>query len=53
MLVLIGVLSEDPTVSTFAFFGQVIGYDLIAFFERNRERLKDEVTTIMAKLLTA
>lgn len=53
MLVLTGVLADDPAVSTFAFFDQVVGFDLVAFFERNKARLKSEVTTIMAKLLSA
>ncbi len=51
MLVLTGVLSEDPTVSTFAFFEQVIGYDLAAFFERNCGGIQSEMNEIVGALL--
>lgn len=52
MLVLSGVLTEDPAESTFAFFSQVIGYDLAAFFERNSPTLRAQVTSVTKTLLT-
>ena len=51
-----GVLSgsidtDDPFTSTYAFCRQVIGYDLIGFFERNSDILRREVETIVYTLL--
>lgn len=52
--VLLGVLGlNDPLKSTFDFLREVIGYDLVAFFERNSPRLRSEVETILRKLLEA
>ena len=51
MLVLTGVSSDDPTVSTFAFFEKVIGFNLANFFERNQKKLSEEVTSIVGTLL--
>ncbi len=42
---------NDPLVSTFAFFEQVLGYDLVAFFERNHMLLRSEVADVLATLL--
>lgn len=53
MLVLTGALADDPTVSTFAFFKEVVGYDLAAFFERNSETLRAEVRSVVDRLLKA
>ncbi len=47
MLVLTGTLSTDPTKSTFAFFKDVVGYDLAAFFRRNSARMAVEVQEIV------
>lgn len=52
MLVLTGVPDKDTTVSTFAFFREVVGYDLAAFFKRNSSTLKKEVRSIIKALLT-
>jgi hypothetical protein len=52
MLVLTGVPDGDATISTFAFFKDVIGYDLAAFFKRNSPVLKREVRLIIKGLLT-
>jgi|TARA_B110000093_G_scaffold183087_1_gene232057 hypothetical protein len=52
MLVLTGTLSTDPTKSTFAFFKDVVGYDLAAFFRRNSARMAVEVQEIVGALLT-
>ena len=52
MAVMTGVLANDPQASTFAFFKQIIGYDLAAFFERNTVALKSEVLHIVRALLS-
>ena len=52
MLVLVGCDDPDPTVSTFAFFSEVIGFDLVSFFQRNSDKLKSEVHDVVAHLLT-
>lgn len=51
MLVLKGVLGDDPTVSTFAFFKEIVGFDLAAFFERNSAKIKKEVQDVVEYLL--
>jgi hypothetical protein len=51
MLVLTGTLSDDPTISTFAFFEQVVGYDMAGFFRRNTEAMAAEVQEIVSSLL--
>jgi hypothetical protein len=53
LLVLVGSLSEDPIVSTFAFFDQVIGFDLAKFFERHSPEIRREIDEILSSLLTA
>jgi hypothetical protein len=52
MLVLTGLRDNDPTISTFAFFREVVGYDLAGFFERNSSKLKSEVQAVIKGLLT-
>jgi len=52
MLVLTGVIDEDPTISTFAFFKQVVQFDLAGFFERNTERFQVEIKQITEQLLS-
>lgn len=52
LLVLTGIMSDDPTLSTFAFFEQVIGFDLAGFFVRNQDKLKTELRSIVEKLLS-
>ncbi len=52
MLVLTGVPEGDATISTFAFFKDVIRYDLAAFFVRNSTILKREVRSIIKGILT-
>ena len=51
MLVLTGVSSNDPTVSTFAFFDDVVGFNLANFFERNKTSISKEVVSIVGSLL--
>lgn len=52
--VLVGTVGdEDPSASTFDFLKQTIGYDLVAFFERNTLTLRRDVELILAGLLEA
>ena len=43
MLVLTGIHSNDPTISTFAFFKEVVGYNLEDFFVRMSPQIKKVV----------
>lgn len=52
MLVLTGTLSSDSTVSTFAFFREVIGYDLDGFFRRSSQNIKNVIHSLVEKLLS-
>ena len=52
MLVLRGTLDNDATTSTFAFMKEVVGYDLCAFFRRNKDLFKEEIQTLVQGLLT-
>ena len=52
MLVLTGTQSDDPTVSTFAFFKDVIGYQLEDFFMRSSGRIKSIIHSLIEKLLS-
>lgn len=52
MLVLTGSLADDPTTSTFAFFQQVVGFDLAGFLQRNSSQLRKEIHGIVQTLLT-
>lgn len=51
MPVLVGVTDRNPAIGTFAFFEQVVGYDLAAFFKRNSPALKAEVQKVVKHLL--
>lgn len=42
---------NDPLISTYDFMRDVIGYDLAAFFERNRETLRVEIDNVLRALL--
>ena len=42
---------DDPSVSTYDFLREVIGYDLAGFFVRNSDRLRREVTAVLQALL--
>lgn len=52
MLVLTGVHSDDPTLSTFAFFKTVVGYSLEDFFQRNSPSVKKVIHSLIEKLLS-
>lgn len=45
--------TPDAMTSTFAFFKDVVGYDLAAFFERNADELRAGVHTTLHHLLEA
>ncbi len=51
MLVLTGVLSEDETACTYAFFRNVVGFDLEGFFEANTGKLRERCVKILDALL--
>lgn len=42
----------DSLTSTYGFMREVIGYDLAAFFKRNRKALRTEINTVLKTLLT-
>ncbi|MGH8894159.1 MAG: hypothetical protein ACRDWY_12790 [Actinomycetes bacterium] len=44
---------DDPLLSTFAFFEQILGYDLVSFFERNHETMRAEVEAVLRTILGA
>ncbi len=52
MLVMTGTPSNDPTISTFAFFKSVVGYDLAGFFARNSATIQAEIHCLVEKLLS-
>ena len=41
----------NPHSSSYAFMGEVVGYDLAGFFSRNRGALRSEVTNVLVQLL--
>lgn len=51
MLVLTGVSSNDPCLSTFAFVKDVLDYDLVQFFERNSDEIQKAVRSVVSTLL--
>ena len=44
--------ANDPLASTYDFARVVIGYDLAAFFERNKQVLREEINLVLEALLT-
>lgn len=52
-VILRGSLKGDPTESTFTFCRDVIGYDLIRFFERNSATFKKEIDITLRSLLSS
>jgi hypothetical protein len=44
---------NNPLISTYDFVKDIVGYDLVAFFERNSEVLRKEVDIVLQSLLTA
>lgn len=52
-VVLTGTISPNSAESTFAFIDEVLGYDLVSFFERNSTDIRSEVLGILDSLLKA
>jgi len=52
MLVMTGVLSQDDTISTYAFFRNVVGFELDAFFNRNTEAMRKRCQKVLEALLS-
>jgi len=53
VLVLTGVDSKDPTVSSFAFFEKVLGYSIIDFLDRNSPAIRAEMSAITRKVVSS
>ena len=51
--VLLGHISQDEYLSTFAFVEKVLGFDIKGFFERNSKQMRSEVIAILNGLLEA
>ena len=52
MLVITGILVDDDTLSTYAFFRKVVGFELDAFFRRNTEKMRKRCLKVLKALLT-
>lgn len=52
MVVMTGILSEDDTISTYAFFRKVVGFELDSFFERNTAAMRKRCQAVLKALLT-
>jgi hypothetical protein len=52
MLVMTGTLSDDETISTYAFFRKIVGFELDSFFTRNTEAMKSRCQKVLEALLT-
>ncbi len=50
--ILVGSALKDSEESLFAFFSDVLGYDLAGFFERNSGTIREEMTQILETLLS-
>ncbi len=51
--ILVGQVNDNPNISLFAFFDQILGFDLAGFFERNSDYLKGEIENVLEHLLSA
>ncbi len=52
MLVMTGILEDDDTISTYAFFRKIIGFELDEFFKRNTNSMRERCQAVLKKLLT-
>lgn len=52
MLVLLGSRDADDVVSTYAFFRNVVGFQLDEFFERNTTEMRKRCVAVIEKLLS-
>ncbi len=51
LLVLVGILNDDPTISTYAFCEQILNYSLENFFRNNSALIREEINIILQSLL--
>jgi len=51
ILVLSGKLNGDPTTCTYAFFKDIVGFDLAGFFKKNETVIQSEIKDILRGLL--
>lgn len=52
-VILTGTIEESSTIrSTYAFLREVVGFDLADFFQRNSDRLRNEVEQVLRALLS-
>jgi len=51
--IIIGSMNVNPDISLFAFSKDILGYDLAAFFQRNTEKFKIEINSVLKVLLDA
>jgi hypothetical protein len=52
MLVITGILADDDTISTYAFFRKIVGFELDSFFQRNTDAMRKRCQKVLAALLT-
>jgi len=50
---MIGSTSTNSNISLFAFSKNVLGYDLVGFFEKNSKKFKVEINSVLKTLLDA
>lgn len=51
LLVLVGILNDDPTISTYAFCEKILNYSLEDFFRNNSSVISEEINNILESLL--
>ncbi len=51
LLVLIGILNDDPTISTYAFCDKILNYSLETFFRKNSGFIREEINNTLESLL--
>lgn len=51
--IMIGSHSSSPHISLFAFLKDILGYDLADFFEKNSNKIKLEIDSVLKALLNA
>ena len=52
LLVLVGQMEGSTIESTYSFCNDIIGFDIIQFFQRNSENLRGELAKILDALLS-
>lgn len=52
MLVMTGILEDDDTVGTYAFFRKIVGFELDEFFKRNTDAMRKHCQAVLKTLLT-